>query len=252
MSGKELPLFWRRFPPSNDATGNRDQRGRINTCDFLRPHGATASISYKKVLKNLSKKKALLTSQHLVEMVHIVSGLYFLFALATTGSALPTRRDFNQLQADIGDINNKTGTLDTQLTAFPPSDSSQSLGAALTIHNSANALITSLNTGTTDGQANGAFSEAEGQTVLSEMIALKPTISHALDEVVAKKPDFEALPITGLTTVIHQDLVNMQSATANFSNALIADAPADLQANATALRDEFVGLFNAPIANYTS
>ncbi|PFH51155.1 hypothetical protein AMATHDRAFT_40345 [Amanita thiersii Skay4041] len=181
--------------------------------------------------------------------MRFISGL-FLLALATVGVSTPVQRDFNALETDLADISSKTNALDAELTAFPSSDQTEAIAQALDIHNSAVALVDALNHAA--GDANVALTDAQATTILGQLQNLEPVIAHALDEVVQKKADFEAIPISGLTALIHQDLVDLQNGVRTFSNALLAITPADQQDPATALSNEIIALFDNPIAVYAS
>jgi hypothetical protein len=94
------------------------------------------------------------------------------------------------------------------------------------IHNDAVSLIAALKQATTDAAATtGPISESDGQDILNRIEAVNPTIFDALNAIVAKKPALAALPLGGIVPLVHQDLINLESNTTAFSNALIAQAP---------------------------
>ncbi|KAF7289762.1 Hydrophobic surface binding protein [Mycena indigotica] len=176
--------------------------------------------------------------------------LFTVLSVAALSVALVAKRDVAAVVADIATITTQVTNLDNAIQAFPVSGGS--LAAALGIHNSATALVTSLNTGTTDAVAAGPFTEEEGTAILASVEAIEPTILSALEGIVAKKPGFQSLPIGGLPALILQDLRNLQTATTAFADALIADSPEDLVERATAIRDGITAAFVPAIAAYSS
>ncbi|KAK1231028.1 hypothetical protein PQX77_005868, partial [Marasmius sp. AFHP31] len=119
------------------------------------------------------------------------------------------------------------------------------------IHNSAVALDNSVKKGTTDTQATAAFSEADGQSILASVQALVPTIQHALQQIVAKKPAFDALPVGGIPALVLQDLRNLNTDTGAFADALIAKSPADLVTQANQIKTTIANAFATAIAAYS-
>jgi hypothetical protein len=94
------------------------------------------------------------------------------------------------------------------------------------IHNDAVSLISALQKGTADASAStDPISESDGQDILNRIKAVNPTIFDALTAIVDKKPALAALPLGGIVPLVHQDLINLQSNTTAFSNALIVQAP---------------------------
>ena len=90
-------------------------------------------------------------------------------------------------------------------------------------------------------QAAGAFSEANGETILEDVQTLISTILNALTAIVAKKADFTSqsfddvpvgnspvilgLPIGGIPALVLSDLQSLNTSVISFADALIADAP---------------------------
>ncbi|KAF8157223.1 hydrophobic surface binding protein [Crassisporium funariophilum] len=181
-------------------------------------------------------------------MVHFTAPLVLLFSFASIGFSTPVKRTVDQVKADIADISAKVTALNDKITAFPLTGGT--LANALGIHNSAVALVTTLQTATTDVTNTGPVDVTDGTVILDSVQAFEPTIQHALTEIVVKKPAFQALPIGGLPALILQDLNNLKTGTVAFSNALIAAAPPSLVAEATSLRDGIVAGFDTAIAAY--
>ncbi|KAF9255827.1 hydrophobic surface binding protein [Marasmius fiardii PR-910] len=172
-------------------------------------------------------------------------------ALLSVGSALaaPFKRDVATVQADIATISTQVTALDSSISAFP--DTGGSLASALAIHNAATTLDASLKKATTDTQATDPFSENDGQNILASVEAIEPTILHALQTIVAKKPAFDALPIGGVPALVLQDLQNLSTDTTAFADALIAKSPADLVDRANEIKSTIGDAFATAIAAYS-
>ncbi|EDR06867.1 hydrophobic surface binding protein [Laccaria bicolor S238N-H82] len=186
-------------------------------------------------------------------MVQIASRFFVLISCVALGLSTPLKRTIDQVKADVADISTKVTTLDNAINAFPMTGGT--LLAALGIHSSATALVTTLATATTDVTATGPLEEQDGSDILNAVLAIEPIIGDALQQIVVKQPAFKvgwsALPIGGLPALILQDLKNLNDKTVSFSDALISTAPADLVDAATNLRDRVVNAFTAAIAAYT-
>ncbi|KAJ7788412.1 hydrophobic surface binding protein A-domain-containing protein [Mycena olivaceomarginata] len=164
--------------------------------------------------------------------------LFFSLCLVSVSFATPAKRTVAQVEADITSIGNQVKTLDTDLTGFPASG----LAGALAIHTAASNLVTTVNTGTTDVKNTGTVSEADGNTILTQVQAIEPTILDALSQITAKQPSFAALPIGGIPALVLQDLKTLNTSTVAFAAALIVAAPADLRAQQRLLRTPFLRL----------
>ncbi|KAJ7663626.1 hydrophobic surface binding protein [Mycena rosella] len=183
----------------------------------------------------------------------------FLLSLFAATFATPVKRTGVQVEADITSISTQVTNLDNAIQAFPATGGSlfgTSIAALLnTIHTDTTSLETTLNQGTSDVTATGALGETVGRIILSAVEALEPTILDALMQIAAKQPAFvchftAALPIGGIPALILQDLQTLKTETVAFANALIADLPADLKAEATTLANKITNGFNIAIAVY--
>ncbi|KAJ7151222.1 hydrophobic surface binding protein [Mycena filopes] len=181
-------------------------------------------------------------------MVHF-SRLLVSLSLLAVGFATSLKRTVAQVEADIASISTQVTTLDNDIKAFP--NTGGSLAAALAIHSAATSLETSINQGTTDVKSTGAFSEADGTTILHSVEAFQPAILDALAQIAAKQPAFAALPIGGIPALILQDLQTLKTDTDAFANALIAAAPADLKSEATTILTNVDAGFASAIAAYS-
>ncbi|CAA7268665.1 unnamed protein product [Cyclocybe aegerita] len=182
-------------------------------------------------------------------MVRIAAPAVFLLSVVSATFASPLKRAVADVLEDIADISARVTNLDNLITAYPLTGGT--LLAALNIHNSAVALITSLQSATEERIATGPVGVEDGTTILNAVAATEPTIQHALVEIVVKRPAFQALPIGGLPALILQDLNNLKTSTAAFSNSLIDNGPAELEADGIALRDGILAGFDTAIAAYS-
>ncbi|KAJ7152658.1 hydrophobic surface binding protein [Mycena crocata] len=176
------------------------------------------------------------------------SSLLFSLTLVTACLATPVKRTVAQVEADITTISAQVTSLDNAINAFP--NTGGTLASALAIHSAATTLETSVNQGTTDVKATGAFSEADGRTILTQVEGFEPTILDALTAIAAKQPAFAALPIGGIPALVLQDLQTLKTDTVAFSTALIASAPADLKSEATTISNTISAAFDTAIAAY--
>ncbi|KAJ7202479.1 hydrophobic surface binding protein [Mycena rebaudengoi] len=183
-------------------------------------------------------------------MVQITSFFAILsLAAAGLGSAIVLKRDAGTVEADLGVLAGLATTLDNAIIAFPLTGGT--VDSALAIHNNATNFISGVNVATSDALAAGAFSEADGLAILNGAPSLSP-LFDALQGIIDKKAALDALPVTDIDAIILQDLQSAQSSLAAFGNALISDFPADLKAQATALRDNIVNAFVPAINAYSS
>ncbi|KAJ7488294.1 hydrophobic surface binding protein [Mycena latifolia] len=178
-----------------------------------------------------------------------ISRFFTVLSVAAVGLALSIKRDVATVKVDVAKITTQVTTLDNAIEAYPLTGGT--LLAALTIHTDATTLITTLNTATADVTANGALGETDGRTILNSVEAIEPIILDALTDIVVKKPAFAALPIGGLPALILQDLQNLKVATSAFASALVANAPADLVAEATTVETTITSAFDPAIAAYS-
>ncbi|KAF8068056.1 hydrophobic surface binding protein [Lyophyllum atratum] len=172
------------------------------------------------------------------------SSLFVLASLAV-GSFASTVAD---VQADIAAISSRLTALDSAITAF--ANPGGTLTQALAIHSASVSLGTAIDQGTTDAVTPLPISEADGRSILTSFEALEPTIDHSLTGIVDRKAAFTALPLGGIPALVKQDLANLSASTTALESALISIAPADLQAEATALKDRIDAAFATAIAAY--
>lgn len=69
------------------------------------------------------------------------------------------------------------------------------------------------------------FSEEDGTAIIKSIEAVAPTIEDALAQIVAKKPNFTAIPVGGIPKVVKGDINTLFNSTTALADALIAKAP---------------------------
>ncbi|PFH47893.1 hypothetical protein AMATHDRAFT_151023 [Amanita thiersii Skay4041] len=179
-------------------------------------------------------------------MVKFFSAALFLVSLV--GTTL-SQTSVATVESDISNISSQVTALNNAISRFTRTD----LLGALNIHNDAVALVSTLNDATAD--VNGVptpVAESDGQTILSDVQAFEPTIISALNNLVIKKPEFEAVPLAGILDLIRSDLNDLNAATSGFEGALINSAPADLVDDANAIKAAIDVAFANAIAAYAT
>ncbi|KZV76623.1 hydrophobic surface binding protein [Peniophora sp. CONT] len=175
------------------------------------------------------------------------AGLAALLAVAV--SASPVKRDAATVESDIAAISAQVTTLNNAITTF---GTSKALTDALAIHSDAQTLEGLITKATTDTNASDAFTEDEGAAILTAIQGLQPNIVTALQDLDSQHDNFASQPIAGLDGVVESDLNTLNTDTTAFENALLAKAPADIQAQAQSSIDAINSAFATAIATYAS
>ncbi|KAL0577782.1 hypothetical protein V5O48_004210 [Marasmius crinis-equi] len=144
--------------------------------------------------------------------------------------AIPLKRTVDQVKADITEISNQVKALGSAISSFP--DSGGTLQQALEIHSSAQNLVSTINTATSDVNGTPTFSEDDSKDILNLFQGLAPDVSSTLQALVSKKPAFDALPLGQASALVKQDLGQLADATKSLESALIDKAPDDLKGQA--------------------
>ncbi|KAF5347280.1 hypothetical protein D9756_009991 [Leucocoprinus leucothites] len=150
---------------------------------------------------------------------------------------------------DIAAAKAQAVTLENAIDSFPTTGGS--LAQALAIHQQALNTVSALNKTTSDVETVPLpVSEADAASILDAVIDAKPVIENGLTDIVTKKSAIDALPISGLSALVEQDLKALNTSTLALGDDLIARAPADLLDEATSLRAEIAAAFVTAIAAY--
>lgn len=103
------------------------------------------------------------------------------------------------------------------------------------------------------GTATGVVNNSPALTLVqalgfaSTIQSLQNTVDSTLDVVVSKKPQVDAL---GLTSEVHQNLVDLKAAINSFGTAFLAKVPTAAQSTAQGYINDFNASFDAAIAKY--
>ncbi|KAF7349324.1 Hydrophobic surface binding protein [Mycena sanguinolenta] len=170
--------------------------------------------------------------------------LFVSLCLIAASASAPTKRTVAQVEADIAKISSQVTALDNDIKGFPASG----LPGVLNIHSTAQSLQSNFKTATSDVKANGAFNEADGTTILNDVLPIQPVLIGALSHIAAQKPAFANVP--GAPSLILSDLRTLKTDEDAFGAALIAAAPADLEAQAVAIQNAIDTAFDKAIAAY--
>ncbi|KAF3070164.1 hypothetical protein CFAM422_006982 [Trichoderma lentiforme] len=176
-------------------------------------------------------------------MVHFTK----ILLLASTAAAIILPRDATTVENDINQrIGPQWTTLSNNIDGYPASG----LQGAFNIHDGIQSLVAITNEATSNVDAVGSFSEADGTTILSDLHALVPTFLGALSAIGSQAHAWANL--RGGEAVILSDLQSLNSSFIGFANALTAASPADLVPAATAVGTQVADGFNNAIAAYSS
>ncbi|KAI0037160.1 hydrophobic surface binding protein A-domain-containing protein [Vararia minispora EC-137] len=174
---------------------------------------------------------------------------FFSLIVALVVSAVPVKRNAATVETDIANINTQVNNLNTAINTFA---ASPTLVNGLAIHTGAAPLESAVNTATSDTNASAAFTEAEGQTILTAIQSLATNVISTLSNLDGQHAKFAALPLAGSVQLVELDLQTLSSDTTAFENALIAKAPADLVPQANQVVSAISAAFSTAIATYAS
>ncbi|KAJ7048406.1 hydrophobic surface binding protein [Mycena amicta] len=177
-------------------------------------------------------------------MVHLARSLVVVSSLFALVFAIPTKRTAAQVEADLRNISTQVTNLDTQIKGFPASGLAGALVRVL-FTMLRPPLTTALNTAATDTSTNGPVDDTDGNAILAIVQGFQPTILDALTRLASE-------PISGLPALVHQDLVNLLTATQSLAAALIANAPPDLQPTASVIENAVLSAITSAVQAYAT
>jgi Hydrophobic surface binding protein A len=149
------------------------------------------------------------------------------------------------VSADVATVKADVAAIDSAVTDLNNKLASDNINyiSALGIHNSAQALDKKIQTATTDVTSNTeTVTESDAQDIINTLTGTEANVKTATDRLVTLKPKFDSL---GVSNLAKQDVAALSTDTDAFGKALVAAAPADLQASAQSLADKF----NADLKN---
>ncbi|KAF8875857.1 hypothetical protein BD779DRAFT_203684 [Infundibulicybe gibba] len=178
--------------------------------------------------------------------------IIFVFAsLALAGFAAPNAKGtVKQVELDIAVISTQLRVLDTataRLSTNPNALSVLAIGAD--IQNSVRSLKSAIDTGTADVKATQTpVAEPDGQAVFAAVQALMPEIIDTLDQL---EQVLIGLPVPGVSTLIHQDLIDLHTSAGAFATALISAAPTSIKHVANSIKTNIDARFATALAAYS-
>ncbi|KAM0500826.1 hypothetical protein ACHAP8_004543 [Fusarium lateritium] len=144
----------------------------------------------------------------------------------------------------IDNISNATLALDKSVTNWP-----QTLVGTLPITTKSTLLLTAIHDGTLAARKSEALSVDETLQVAKATSELTKDVSATIETIIAAKPKFDKLMVS---PVILLNLKLQRALSADFSEAVLAKVPKDLQANAKALVQGIDESFAKAIKKYSS
>jgi hypothetical protein len=170
-------------------------------------------------------------SLHTLSLVYLKSKLFkmkstsFVLALAASANAAVVARDAQTILSDISSINTQVQSLTSSVNGY------SSIADAAPLIASEGSLESAIKQGTSDASSAGSITSADADSVLTAVKSLIPNIVAALNAVLSKSSAFES---TGVSSVVSGDITSLSSETDQFAAALVAIAPEDTQAAASA------------------
>ncbi|KAF9002907.1 hypothetical protein BDQ17DRAFT_1305864 [Cyathus striatus] len=107
--------------------------------------------------------------------------------------------------------------LDTAVSAFPAA------GGSL-----ANALVSYVHLVESFNPIGQRISETEGQTLLTNVEKLTPIFKDFFNQLILKKPTIQSIPLGNAQSLIREGLINLNTSSNVFENALKSALPVDL------------------------
>ncbi|KAG7087003.1 hypothetical protein E1B28_012982 [Marasmius oreades] len=153
----------------------------------------------------------------------------------------------DQIAADVQQISTQTLALDNHVLAFP--DSGGLASDAMLVHTDLQGVISAIDTTAADMEPCPApFNDDLFQNLLSSVQTIISQESQAMNDLVAKKPAFDA--VGGVSPIFKQDLDNLRASSVVLENVWLARAPADLVGQAQTLADEINNVLASAQAAY--
>ncbi|KAF2232736.1 hypothetical protein EV356DRAFT_517277 [Viridothelium virens] len=165
---------------------------------------------------------------------------YALLALIGTAfGRVVVKRDVQTILTALSNVNSATETLDTEVKAFDGS-----AGAISTLNADSAAVLSSINTGTTNVQATTPISDNDALQVASATETLINTLNTTIDDLIAKKPTFVS---SGQSATVLSQLQQQRTASNSFSSAIVSKTPSDLSSIAQSLTAQIAAEFQTGI-----
>ncbi|CAO3677112.1 hypothetical protein G6F70_001635 [Rhizopus microsporus] len=160
--------------------------------------------------------------------------------VASANAASFSKRDVTPaVQTCIKDLTAAQNQLTIVATAVNGFTSSSGYAGALSVHSKEQTLENLIKQANTDCCAvTTVVSTEDANAVLAVVQTLVPDIESALDAIVTKKPQFDAVPLA--TSIVKGDIKNLQAKVTTLDNCILAVTPSDF----TTAANEYVGRIN--------
>lgn len=143
-----------------------------------------------------------------------------------------------QVKSDVAAIDSAVTSLNSQLAS-----NDLNYFSALAIHSAAVSLDDKIKSGTTDVEGlTETPTDADAEDIINTLTGTEVNVKSATDRLIALKPQFASLGVTGIAK---GDVASLKNDTAAFGAALVSVTPSAEKAAAQALADKF----NADLAN---
>ncbi|KAF9254264.1 hypothetical protein L218DRAFT_1009887 [Marasmius fiardii PR-910] len=212
--------------------------------DYNKIHRVSLLHSAARSALNIEDKRA-------ITIVSVLSGQSSLFATVALPAGM-TRFFTVVLPLLVAFSTVAVDGLDNAINTFSPTGGT--LTQALAVNALVQTLVATIDKGTLDANATPTPSdETDSQIILNSILALVDPITTALNDAVARKAVVQALPFTfGAPLLVRTALGSLASSATAFENALIAEAPADMKAQAQQLADQINAQIAAAQAAYAN
>ncbi|KAI9702656.1 MAG: hypothetical protein M1820_006162 [Bogoriella megaspora] len=180
---------------------------------------------------------------HLILNMYIKLALFALLGSAFAGSVI-TKRDVQTILTALNNVNSAAGRLDTAVKAFDGSS-----GAVTTLTNDNAAVLSAINTGTTNVQATTPISDNDALTVASTTQTLINTLNTTIDDLIAKKATLDRV---GQSPTVLSDLRQQNTASTALGDAIVSKVPSDLSSIAQSLTAQISQNFQNGITAFSS
>jgi hypothetical protein len=172
-------------------------------------------------------------------------------SVATCALAAAAPATYKTVVADIAAISKQLSTLNSSVTAYKggPADTIN----ALTIQGQSSDLQNIIDKATKDANASPAFGDDGSNAVANAVLALEPNIFSVLDNLVAKKPNFDKPVIFGIvpSQLVLLDLKGLKTSTDKFGAATTAKLNSVFSGVAPIIIGQIDDAFNKAIAAYS-
>nr|POE56493.1 cell wall mannoprotein 1 [Quercus suber] len=173
---------------------------------------------------------------------HLLATMLFKAVAALGFLAATVAADGAAIVSALHTIQSANAALNTSIATWKGD-----LIGALPILINSNTLINDINNGTAVANASAPLDTNESINVYTAVTSLSNDVNRTLTSIIAAKPKFDKLFISGITKT---ELQNSKTATDKFGAAVVAKVPAYLQSTAQGVVTGLDDMFNRALAVY--